>query len=320
MNYDKYTSISIVTPLVNEEGSIDELYKRLTSVCKEQGYQYEILFVDDGSTDSSHARLKAIAKRDACVKVFKFRKNLGRTAALTCGHDHAQGNIVVTIDADLQENPEDIPLFVDKIKKGYGVASGWRQKRKDKLFLRKVPSYFANKLIGAVTGVHIHDYGCSLKAYRRRILKDIAIYGEMHRFMPALISWAGGKVTEIPINHNPRRYGKSKCNSLWRTFEVILDLFTLKFMTGYTIKPMYFFGAISFLSSIFGTLSLCVVSYRVLILKRFEATPLIFFMLIFYIASIQFVLMGFLADMLMRVRYEATNKKFYFIETTENVT
>ena len=233
--------LSILLPLYNEEENIRLQYEEITAAVDSLKVEYEILFVDDGSTDRSFEILSSIAAHDERVKLIQFRRNFGQTAAMAAGIDHSRGEILVFMDSDLQNDPRDIGRLLEKIEEGYDVVSGWRKKRKDNLFIRTIPSRIANRLIARVSGVRLHDLGCSLKAYRGEVLRQVKLYGEMHRFIPIHASWVGASITEIPVNHNPRRFGKSKYGII-RTFKVILDLFTVKFMGSYATKPIYIFG------------------------------------------------------------------------------
>lgn len=244
--------LSIVIPVFNEEENVKKLYSELKEVLDKIDYTSEIIFVDDGSTDSTRNLLEEISKNDNRIKLLFFSRNYGQTPAISAGIEHSSGDIVITIDADLQNDPADIPVLLKKIEEGYDVVSGWRKNRKDPFFTRKLPSYIANTIISKLTGVKLHDYGCTLKAYKSDIIKKFAIYGEMHRFLPAYCSWQGGKITEVVVNHRPRLYGKSKYG-INRTLKVILDLIVVKFLLSYLTKPIYVFGGIGILMFILGT-------------------------------------------------------------------
>lgn len=308
--------ISVIIPVLNEQNCIDELYNKILHSLTETNF--EIIFIDDGSTDDSLKILQSLTKKDKKVKVISFRKNFGQTAAISAGFEIAEGDVLVTLDADLQNDPKDIPKLIKLIDDGYDVVSGWRKKRRDNILSRRVPSYFANKLISLVTGVKLHDYGCTIKAYRKDIVKDIKLYGEMHRFLPALASWVGAKIAEVEVQHHPRIYGKSKY-TIRRTIKVLLDLITIKFLMSYSTKPNYVFGGLGFFSFFLGFISLAIVSYRVLILKHLEATPLVFMMVILFTAGIQLILMGLLAEMVIRTHFESQNKTTYFIKEKINI-
>lgn len=309
---------SIIIPLMNEQDNIEPLYLELNSALRKAAQGYEVIFIDDGSTDDSLAVIKRIQSKDKAVKVVSFKRNCGQTAAIAAGFDFAKGDILITMDADLQNDPSDIPRLVELIDRGYDVVSGWRKARKDNFLLRKLPSYLANKLISVVTKVILRDYGCTLKAYRKDIVKDIKLYGEMHRFLPALAVWAGAKVTEVEVGHRPRVKGRSKYG-IGRTFKVLLDLITIKFLMNYSTKPNYVFGGMGIISLLFGLVSLAIVSYRIFVLKRMEATPLVFMMVIFFTVGVQFILMGLLAEVLVRTHFESQDKPVYLIREKINI-
>ena len=233
--------ISIVVPIYNEQENIPEVYRSITAALDAASAEYEIIMVDDGSIDGSFVELQRIAAADGRLKVIRFRRNFGQTAAMSAGFDFAKGDIIIPMDGDLQNDPADIPRLVEKISEGFDVVSGWRSDRKDTFITRKIPSLLANALISRMTGVHLHDYGCTLKAYRREVLDGINLYGEMHRFVPALASQFGARVTELPVNHFPRLHGVSKYG-ISRTLRVILDLMTVKFLMAYSTKPIQLFG------------------------------------------------------------------------------
>lgn len=239
-------------PVYNEEENIPHLYERLTTELEHLGLPYEIIAVDDGSRDRSFALLRDLAHADRRLRVVRFRRNFGQTAAFSAGFDRARGEVVVTIDADLQNDPADIGALLAKIEEGYDVVSGWRAHRQDLFLNRRLPSIIANRLISWATGVHLHDYGCSLKAYRREVVRGIRLYGELHRFIPAIASWQGVTVTELPVRHAPRRFGRSKYG-ISRTLRVLLDLMTVRFLQSYSTRPMQVFGSIGLISSAVGT-------------------------------------------------------------------
>ena len=243
--------VSVIIPLFEEEENINPLYSQLKSTLDDLNKPYEIIFIDDGSKDNSFKVLKVLTQQDKAVKVLKFARNYGQTAALAAGFNHAQGDIFITMDADLQNDPQDIPYLLEKMQQGYDIVSGWRKKREDPLFTKKVPSWIANGLISLITGVHLHDYGCTLKAYKKEAVKNINLYGEMHRFLPALASWNGVSIAEMPVKHQTRRHGKTKYG-LSRISEVILDLITVKFLLSFSTKPIQLFGGWGFLSLFFG--------------------------------------------------------------------
>jgi glycosyltransferase involved in cell wall biosynthesis len=311
--------ISVVIPVFNEEENIEVLYDKLLDSVTELGRTFEIIFVDDGSTDRSFEKLERLAQQNKQIKVIKFVRNFGQTAALAAGIDHAAGQIIVPMDADLQNDPADIKLLLSKLDEGYDVVSGWRKNRQDPLFTRLIPSYIANKIISYISGVKLHDYGCSLKAYRHDVVKSIRLYGEMHRFVPIYATWEGAKVAEIPVNHQARKFGQSKYG-LSRTFKVTLDLITVKFMSTYFTKPIYVFGTAGITS-----IALSILAFIwMLILKYFYATtfiqtPLPLLAAMLFILGVQFVLMGLLAEILMRTYYESQGKTTYAIKTRVNI-
>ena len=311
-------SLSVVIPVFNEEENIDSLCNRTVSVLKGLGHPWEIIFIDDGSTDASFEKLANIAATHANIKVIRFVRNFGQTAALAAGIDHADGDVIIPMDADLQNDPIDIGNLLDKLDEGYDVVSGWRKNRQDEFITRLIPSWLANKLISVISGVNLHDYGCSLKAYRRDVLKQVKLYGEMHRFVPIYASWEGAKVTEIPVTHYPRRFGKSKYG-ISRTFKVILDLLTVKFISSYFTKPIYVFGMACFACLAVSAAAfawMCVLKY--FYQTTFIETPLPVLSAMFFIVSIQFVLMGLLAEILMRTYHEAQGKKIYKVKAALN--
>jgi len=308
--------LSIILPVYNEEESIKELYGEIKTVLSRLNLDYEIIAVNDGSGDKSLEALKEIAKADQKFKVIDFRRNHGQTAAISAGIDFSQGEILIPMDADLQNDPADIPKLLEEIKRGYDVVSGWRKDRKDRLS-RKIPSRVANKLISFITKVKLHDYGCTLKAYKREAVKDIRFYGEMHRFMPAYAFWYGAKIKEMVVNHRPRKYGKAKYG-LSRIFRVVLDLLTVKFLMTYLTKPIHFFGRAGLISLFFGFLS----GVATIILKfqgtNFNKTPLPLFTIFLILVGVQFILMGILAEILIRIYHEPREKSPYSIKDKIN--
>lgn len=300
--------ISIVLPIYNEEENIELLYRELRAVFEQEKLDYEIVAVDDGSRDSSFEKLKRIAGKDPRVKVLRFRYNVGQTAAMSAGMQAATGDIVIPMDADLQNDPADIPAFLATLEEGYDVVCGWRKDRQDAFIIRKVPSLAANWLIRRVTGVHVHDYGCTMKAFRRGVIAGVNLYGEMHRFIPTYTAWNGGKTTEIVVNHRPRTFGKSKYG-LSRVYKVLLDLIVVKFLQKYMNKPMHFFGGIGFISLFFGGVAgTASVVLKIMDLRDFVETPLPIFSALLIIVGVQLAAMGILAEILMRIYYEAQGK------------
>lgn len=313
-------SVSVVIPVYNEVENLGLLHGQLAQVAGSlPSLNFEFIFVDDGSKDGSAEVLHQLASQDSRVKVAIFSRNTGQTAAMSCGIKLAKGDVIMPMDADLQNDPADIPHFLEKINEGYSCVSGWRKDRKDTLVMRKLPSWMANSIISWMTGVHLHDYGCSLKAYLRDVIQGVELYGEMHRFIPAYAAWSGAKVTEIAVNHRPRVHGVSKYG-ISRVFKVILDLIVVKFLTKYFNKPMHFFGAVGFISLFFGVLAeLAALGYKFFGNKSLVQTPLPEVGAIFIIVGVQCVLFGLIAEVLMRTYYEAQNRTPYHIKEKINL-
>ena len=315
----KIKKVSIIIPVYNEEKNVQVLLDELDYFLKKIEYSYEVIFVDDGSKDYSYNLLKEAALKNTNFKVIRLRKNYGQTAAMLAAIDYSSGDVVVPLDADLQNDPTDIPKLLNLIEEGYDLVSGWRKNRQDRALDRKIPSMIANKLISFVSGIKLHDYGCSLKAYRTDILEGVRLYGELHRFLPICASWNGAKVTELEVNHRPRMFGKSKYG-LGRTYKVVLDLIVLKFLSDFSTKPIYFFGGFSLVCFLFSSL----LALWSLYLKIFDnidldGTPLLIFSAVFVIVGVQFLLMGILADLVMRTYFESQNKKTYQIKESVNL-
>jgi len=307
--------LSIVVPVLNEADNLRPLYEEIRHAVGDR-YNCEILFIDDGSSDSSFAILSEILQNDPRVRIIRFRRNFGQTAALSAGFEHARGNIIIPLDADGQNDPADIPKLIEKLDEGYDIVSGWRRKRHDNVLTRKLPSWAANWLIARITGVKLHDFGCTLKAYRATSLKEIRLYGEMHRFIPALASWSGEKVTELVVNHRPRTKGKAKYG-LGRTFKVIMDLITIRFLMSFSTKPIYVFGGLGVLSILGASLSGAAVLYQKFISAShlsMNKNPLLVLTAMLITASIQFILMGLLAEILVRTYHESQDRPIYVIE------
>ncbi len=311
--------LSVVVPVYNEEDNLIPLHGKIDAALCNLGLTYEILYVDDGSRDRSFELLSEIAARDERAKVVRFRRNFGQTAAMSAGMNYASGEVIIPLDADLQNDPADIPRLLEKINEGYDVVSGWRKNRKDDE-IRKFPSRVANRVISKVTGVHLHDYGCSLKAYRASVIKDVHLYGEMHRFIPAYAAMVGGKVTEIAVEHHPRFAGKSKYG-MSRIFRVILDLMVVKFLGGYGNKPIYFFGGIGIGASLLGILC-----WLIAIAERLHkpenhinGNPLFYIGILLFVLSVQLVMLGLMAEMNMRTYYESQKKQPYVVAETRNI-
>ncbi len=311
--------LSIIIPIYNEEESIGYLYKELKQVLESLSLEYEIITVDDGSDDKSNRILKEITQADKDFKVISFKRNLGQTAALSAGIDLSQGGIIIPIDGDLENDPNDIPRLLKKMNGGYDIVSGWRKERwQNKLWTRKIPSILASWLISKIIGLKLHDYGCTLKAYKRETINDIRLYGEMHRLIPALAFMQGAKVSEIAVNHRPRRFGKAKYG-LSRSFRVLLDLLTVKFLTTYITRPAHFFGKIGYWLLFLGFISGC----WALFLKFFRGihlilTPLPLLTAFLVLVGLQFILMGLLAEILIRTHYESQKKPIYLIKEKIN--
>jgi glycosyltransferase involved in cell wall biosynthesis len=310
--------VSVVIPVYNENEIIDELVDSLLAVLQKEPYQWEIIFVDDGSVDNSFQRLKEIRHKSDHITLLQLKRNFGQTTAIAAGIDHAQGEIIVLMDADLQNDPADIPQLVSEIDKGYDVVSGWRYNRKDPYLTRILPSRMANLLISWVTGVHLHDYGCTLKAYRKEILHGFRLYGEMHRFIPAYASSVGAKITEVKVNHHPRRSGKTKYG-IDRTFKVILDLFTVKFLISFSQNPLYLFGGLGLILLLggLGILAFLFIRRIGFGISPFDS-PLFPSSILIILMGFQSVLMGLIAELLARTYHEAQNKPTYTIREIIN--
>lgn len=290
------------------------MHEKISRALENLNKTAEVIYVDDGSTDGSLNLLKEIARNDKRVRLISLRRNYGQTAAMSAGIDAAKGEILIPMDADLQNDPKDIARLLAKLDEGYDVVSGWRKDRKDKFITRKIPSMIANRIISWIGGVPLHDYGCSLKAYRRDILQDVKLYGEMHRFIPIYASWAGARVTEIPVDHHPRTMGESKYG-LSRTIKVVFDLITIKFLATYQTKPLYVFGtfgligaALSFLSGVWAII------LKIFYDVSFILTPLPLITIVMLAISVQFFLMGLLAELLVRTYHESQDKSIYAIK------
>src|SRR5687767_4644323 len=306
--------VSIFLPVYNEEPNLMPLHAKLDEALKTLDRSAEIVYVDDGSSDGSLKILREIANEDPRVRVVALRRNYGQTAAMAAGIDAAKGKVLIPMDADLQNDPADIQRLLKKLDEGYDVVSGWRKNRKDKMVTRKIPSMIANRLISWIGGVPLHDYGCSLKAYRRESLQDVRLYGEMHRFIPIYAAWAGARVTEIPVEHHARTMGKSKYG-LSRTLKVVFDLMTIKFMASYQTKPIYVFGSfgmLAFAISIFG--GLWALFLKIFHKADFVQTPLPILTVVMFAVGVQFLLMGLLAEMLVRTYHESQAKPIYAVK------
>jgi len=305
--------LSLVVPIYNEEENIPLLYNEIKEVLDKTSFSYELICVDDGSSDRSVAVLEQLSEKDNRVVVIVLRRNFGQTAAMSAGFDHARGDIIITMDGDLQNDPHDIPAMVEKLNDGYDVVTGWRHDRKDPFLSRKLPSMLANKLISWITGVGLHDYGCTLKAFRHEVTENIRLYGEMHRFIPAIASGMGISFTEVKVNHRARRFGTSKYG-ISRTIRVILDLLTVKFMLSYATRPLHVFGTVGVASSFIGT----AIIFIMLIQRQFFSVPmgdrpLLMLAVLMIFMGIQFITSGLLAELIVRTYHESQHKPIYYV-------
>ncbi len=305
--------ISVVIPVYNEEGNIDRLYQELTAALEEIGRDYEVIAINDGSSDRTYDMLNDVQAQDARWHIIHFRRNFGQTAAMAAGFDAARGEVVITIDADLQNDPRDIQRILDKFAEGHDIVSGWRQDRKEPLFLRRIPSMIANLIISRTTGIRLHDYGCTLKAYHFDVAKGVQLYGELHRFIPALASQMGVRVAEIPVKDRARKWGSSKYG-FSRTFKVILDLIAVIFLLSYFNRPLYVFGAAGILVGAAGSLlGLYLTVFKLLTENKIGDRPLLQLSVLLVVLGVQFVSTGIVADMIMRTYHESQHKAIYFI-------
>ena len=307
--------ISVIVPVFNEEKDLEGLNEHIRMAMESMDRPYEIVYVDDGSTDGSWEVLKRTAALHAHVRLVRLRKNFGQASALAAGFAHSRYPILVTLDADLQNDPADIPRLVAALGEATDLVAGWRRHRQDPWLTRLVPSRMANLLSRAVTGLPLHDFGCTLRAYRREVIQDVRLFGEMHRFLPVLVAAVGGRIVEMEVRHHPRRHGVSKYG-IFRTYKVIVDLLTLKFIGDFSSRPNYVFGGFGLVSLVLGLLALAVVAYRVFVLKRVEATPLVFFMVVFFLAGTFSIFIGFLAEMMIRAMYESLGRATYYVRET----
>jgi glycosyltransferase involved in cell wall biosynthesis len=312
--------VSVVVPVYNEGDNLQSLLSALSYAIRDLENQWEVIFVDDGSTDGSLSVLEGLASQDReHIRVVVLRRNFGQTAAIAAGIDHAHGDVIVLMDADLQNDPADIPMMLEKIAEGYDVVSGWRKYRQDPFITRTLPSRIANWLISLVTGVRLHDYGCTLKAYRREVLQGFRLYGEMHRFLPAYAASVGARITEVVVNHRPRRFGKTKYG-LERTLKVILDLFTVKYLLSFFHKPIYLFGGAGIVLILPGfALLLFLFVRRIWLHIGVLTSPLFSVSLLLVILGFQSLLMGLIAELLVRTYYEAQDKPTYSVKKTLNL-
>jgi len=308
-------TISVVVPVFNERDNIRDLIKSVDDVFKNLTFDYELLVVDDGSTDDTLKQALAVHQQYPNLKLIELRRNFGQTAAMAAGFHHASGDVIIPIDGDLQNDPEDIPRLVAKLDEGYDVVSGWRKNRKDTFLTRRLPSWLANRLIAAITQVRLHDYGCTIKAYRKDVVQSLNLYGEMHRFIPAIAHWSGARVAEIVVNHRPRTRGQAKYG-LSRTLKVVLDLITVKFLGSFSTKPLHIFGGIGAITLLAAFLSGTLVIYQ----KWFAETPLamnrnplLVLTTMLIMMSVQFLLMGLIAEMLCRTYHESQSKQTFVV-------
>ncbi len=314
-NFDEHVApeISVVIPLYNEEESIPALYDALVDALDGQARPYEVIIVDDGSHDGSFPLLRELAERDERFRVIRLRRNFGQTAAFAAGFDHARGEVIITMDADLQNDPRDVPKLMERMDAGYDVVSGWRKDRQDRFLDRRLPSMVANAIISNVTDVRLHDYGCSLKAYRREVLNQVKLYGELHRFIPALAAQIGAAVTEVPVNHRAREFGRSKYG-IGRTVRVVLDLITVWFLGAYGTRPMQVFGALGLLSSAIGIVLGLYLSFdKLLFGNDIGDRPLLLLAVLLIVVGVQLLTMGLLGEMSIRTYHESQDKPIYTV-------
>ena len=306
-------ALSVVIPIFNEAGNIERLHKELTTALRSIGRDYEVIAINDGSSDQSADLLNSVQMRDQRWHIIHFRRNFGQTAAMSAGFDAARGEIVITIDADLQNDPRDIARILAKFDEGYDIVSGWRQNRKEPFLLRRLPSMLANRIISRSTGIRLHDYGCTLKAYHFDVVKGVQLYGELHRFIPALASQMGVRVAEVPVADRARRWGSSKYG-FGRTFKVILDLIVVVFLLGYFNRPLYVFGAAGFLVGGLGTaLGAYLTVFKLLTENKIGDRPLLQLAALLMVLGVQFVSTGIVADMIMRTYHESQHKPIYYV-------
>ncbi len=315
------STISVVVPVYNEVESLPDLISAIATTMTASQVSYEIICVDDGSTDGSAELLKQQAQTRTDLKAVLLRRNYGQTAAMAAGFNYAWGKAIITLDGDLQNDPADIPRLLAKLEEGYDLVSGWRQQRQDAALTRLLPSKIANWLIGLVTGVKLHDYGCSLKAYRSELVEDMHLYGELHRFLPALAYIEGARITELPVRHHARRYGRSKYG-LWRTFRVVMDLFTISFMKTFLTRPMHVFGLFGLVSMVLGTvLGLYLTFLKLGLGQSIGNRPLLILVVLLLVTGVQLFSFGLLAELLMRTYHESQGRPIYRVREVvgENV-
>lgn len=311
--------ISVVLPVLNEEPNLEPLYQEIHASLSKVGLSYEIIFIDDGSTDGSFELLKKLSASNPSIKIIRFRKNFGQTAALAAGFRHAKGEVIITLDADRQNDPADIPKLIEKINEGYDLVSGWRYDRQDKWLSRRLPSILANKLISWATDVKLHDYGCTLKAMRSDVAKHITLYGELHRFIPAVASWMGVRIAEVRVNHRPRTAGQSKYG-ISRVFRVVLDLVTVKFLLSYSGRPIHFFGIPGLICGFIGFfLALYMTVEKLFFDVALGDRPLLLFAVMLILLGVQFIIFGLLGELQIRTYHETLDKPTYIIRETHGI-
>ncbi len=313
---DGRLDLSIVVPVYEERDNLKPLHEQITTALDALPYASEIVYVDDGSQDGSVDVLREIAEGDARTRAVRFRRNFGQTAAMSAGFDYARGAVIITMDADLQNDPADIGMLMDKLAEGYDIVSGWRKNRQDGLVLRKVPSRLANRLICRITGVSLHDFGCTLKAYRREVVENIRLYGEMHRFIPALAHWIGAETTEVVVNHRARVWGRSKYG-ISRTIRVVLDLVTIAFLMNFSTRPIQVFGRIGLASGFAGTGICAWLSVAKFVAPEsnslLERMPMLLLGVLLIFVGVQFITMGLLGELMTRTYHEAQGKPIYVV-------
>ena len=305
--------ISVVVPLYNEEDNVVQLYRELNEVAKRAELHCEFVFVDDGSTDATVQRLREETELDDRVSIVLLRRNFGQTPAMAAGFDYARGEIIVTLDGDLQNDPAEIPRMVAKLDEGYDLVAGWRKNRQDKMLSRRLPSMLANRLISKLTNVVLHDYGCTLKAFRAEVAKNTNLYGEMHRFIPAVAAQIGVRIAELPVHHRPRIHGTSKYG-ISRTFRVLLDLLTVMFFLGFSTRPLHMFGAFGFISAGTGGLILALMFVQKILFEiSMGSRPLLMLGVMLVMIGLQFICFGLLAEIMVRTYHESQGKKIYTV-------
>jgi glycosyltransferase involved in cell wall biosynthesis len=305
--------ISVILPVLNEEENLIDMNTEIIGVIENIDVDYEIIYIDDGSTDRSFDILCSLREENPNIKIIQFRRNFGQTAGLAAGFEHASGDTIITMDSDRQNDPHDIPMLLDKIDEGYDLVSGWRFDRQDAWLSRKLPSKIANLLISKITGVKLHDYGCSLKAFHKDVVENVRLYGEMHRFIPAIASWMGVRIAEVKVNHRARVAGSSKYG-ISRTFRVILDLITVKFLLQYSARPIHFFGGLGLASGVTGF----IIAFVMLVQKFFFSIPmgdrpLLLLAVLLMFIGLQFITFGLLGELMTRTYHEAQNKPVYVV-------